>query len=104
MALSAKEREKIVEEETLRYETRRDLHKGRSCTKGSCRRGRCSWLWILAAAILAYAAWSYAFCGRGGRHCPFMGSEGATPMCHHGGMGMDMGQDAPPSQTSPKKP
>lgn len=98
MALSAKEREKIVEEETLRYQTRQSLHH-EACAKHP-RRGR--WLWILAAAILAYAAWSYAFCG--GARCPFMGAHGAVPMCHHGGMGMDMGQDVQPGQPIPKKP
>lgn len=61
MALSAKERERIVEEERLRFETRQALH-AEACAKHP-RRGR--WLWWLAALALAYAAYSHIVCGRG---------------------------------------
>ncbi len=71
MALTTKERERIIEEEKLRYETRQTLHH-EACAKHKPRR----WLWWVVAALIAYAAYCHFFCG------------GAS--CHHG-MGMGMG-------------
>jgi hypothetical protein len=77
MALSPKEREKIIEEERLRYETRQALH-AEACAKHP-RRGR--WLWWLAAGLLAYAAWCWIACGGGS--CLRGGAEGHAG-CKHG--------------------
>lgn len=115
MALSPKEREKIIEEEKLRYETRQALH-AEACAKHP-RRGR--WLWWLAAGILAYAAYSYFACGRGwcrhwGAGCK-AGVHGAWgghacckdkggPACKHHGMMMDANPDVEEGQPIPKKP
>lgn len=75
MALTPKEREKIIEEETLRYETRQALH------EAACGRHRPNrWLWWLAAAGLAYFAYCHFVCGD-------------SMSCHHGyGMGGPAGK------------
>ena len=98
MALTAKERERIIEEETLRFETRQNLHRA-AC--GQHRSGR-RWLWWIAAAVLAYAVWCHFACGD-------------SMSCHHGfGMGgpagkhcLYHGEDADagvePGQPLPKK-
>lgn len=101
MALSPKEREKIIEEERLRYETRQALH-AEACAKHP-RRGR--WFWWLGALILAYAAYSHLACGRG--WCSHWGAgckAGHHRMaCKHPGM-MDAHPDVEPGQPIPKKP
>lgn len=80
MALSPKERERIIEEETLRFTTRRDLQ-AQACASHP-RRGR--WLWVLALALLALVLWHHGRCCRMGMACHggigMMGMEG----CHHG--------------------
>lgn len=63
MALSPKEREKIIEEETLRYETRQNLHK-QYCAGRPVR-----WPWIVLGALLVYALWAHIFCG--GQGCDY---------------------------------
>lgn len=98
MALSPKEREKIIEEEKLRYETRQALH-AEACAKHP-RRGR--WLWWLAAGILAYAAYCHYACGRGGCWHRGHGMMGAS--CKHHGMMMDPNPDVEAGQPIPKKP
>ncbi len=66
MALSPKERENIVEEETLRFQTRAGLG---APPRGGCR-GRL-WLWCLAFFVLGYAV--HGLCLRGACHepCPY---------------------------------
>ena len=71
MALSPKERENIIEEETLRYETRRNLCK-KACAERPVR-----WPWVVLGAILVYALWAHIFCGSNG--------------CSYGRMGMGSG-------------
>lgn len=119
MALTPKERAKIVEEETLRYETRQALHT-EACAKHPRRR---RWLWWLAALVLAYAAYSYFACGRGwcrswGASCKagahgMMGHAGCEKPCCKGGHGsackhgagmMDENPDVEAGQPIPKKP
>ena len=110
MALSPKEREKIIEEERLRYETRQALH-AEACAKHP-RRGR--WLWWLALALLAFAAYSWfscggAFCGRRMGMGAGMGPMGAwhgqmPPHCMHGPMGQDGDAGVKPGQPIPDKP
>lgn len=85
MALSPKEREKIVEEERLRFETRQALH-AEACAKHP-RRGR--WLWWAALILLGYAAWCWMACGGG-----FCGHRGMS--CRHGGYGMMDGHGGKP--------
>ena len=80
MALSAKERERIIEEEQLRYETRQTLHR-EACAKHRPNR----WLWWLAVAAVAYVVYCFAFCG--GARCP-MGYHGSWmhgAKCSHQG-------------------
>ena len=67
MALSPKEREQIVEEETLRFETRQGLHAAK-CARGHGR--RFGWL-----CLLAFFALGYAVHGIRGRGCPFDGGS-----------------------------
>lgn len=75
MALTAKERENIIEEETLRFETRQNLHRA-AC--GQHRRHR--WFWWVGAVVIAVALWCHFSCGEGGS-------------CHHGfGMGGPAGK------------
>jgi hypothetical protein len=59
VSLSPKERERIIEEETLRYETRRNLHK-KACAERPVR-----WPWVVLGALLVYALWAHIFCGSG---------------------------------------
>ena len=99
MALSAKDRERIVEEEQLRFETRQTLAR-EHCAK--CRPNR--WLWWLAAAALAYVVFSFLVCGgkscsMGGHHDGWMQSG---KFCHHGEM-MDSQAAPEPDQALPPK-
>jgi hypothetical protein len=79
VALSPKERERIIEEETLRYETRRNLHK-KACAERPVR-----WPWVVLGLLLVYLLWSHIFCrgescGLGMsnfKHCPYQGSNWA---------------------------
>jgi hypothetical protein len=95
VALSAKERERIIEEETLRFETRRNLHK-KSCAERPVR-----WPWIILGILLVYGLWSHIFhrsesCSMGMmnfHHCPFQGSNWA-PDDH----GVAPGQPIPPEK------
>jgi hypothetical protein len=65
MGLSAKEQERIIEEEKLRFKVRQDLH-AQACAAHP-RRGR--WFWIAAVLVALLVLW---------RHCPYSG------MCCHG--------------------
>lgn len=106
MALSPKERKKIIEEEKLRFETRQSLQ-AEACARHP-RRGR--WLWWLALILLACAAYNWfscggAFCG----HRMGMGPMGAwhgqmPPHCmQHGPMGPDDASGVKPGQPIPDK-
>jgi hypothetical protein len=94
MALTPKDREKIVEEETLRYETRQALHRA-ACAQHRPNR----WLWWLAVAALGYVVYCWAFCGgmsclhhggMMGKHCAYSQMQGAE--------GMEPGQALPPKK------
>ena len=85
MALTPKEREKIIEDETLRFETRKNLH-GQACANHP-RRGR--WLWVLGAVLLGWALYCHFVCGGAsclrrpgmmeGRHCQMHGEMMGGP-------------------------
>jgi hypothetical protein len=98
MALSPKEREKIIEEETLRFETRRNLHSAR-CARGHGR--RFGWLWLLAFFALGYAV--HGLCRRA---CPWEQGGMFPGHCVYGaGMMPQDGQaaagNAAPDQSKP---
>jgi hypothetical protein len=119
MSLSPNEREKFIEEERLRFESRQALH-AEACAKHP-RRGR--WLWWVGVAVLAYGTWTFFACGpRGFCHyghpgCvygmgygagmgPGMMGMGGRP-CLHGMQGMAQPDDdsaVKPGQPVPKKP
>jgi len=84
--LSPKEREKIVEEETLRFETRHNLQ-GNSCGR-PC--GRHRWLWFLAFFILGYAV--HGLVRRG---CPMGCHWDAMAPGHHCVMGEGLASKGP---------
>ena len=96
MALSPKEKEQIIEEETLRFETRKNLS-AQNCSQ-HCGRGRHRWLWYLVFFVLGMAMHGLL------RHCcPWGGCAWAgqgMPPGHHCmlGQGMEPGGDdkAPP--------
>ena len=67
MALSPKERENIAEEETLRYETRRNLH------RQYCARRRPIWPWILLAVVAAWLCLRHRYCRP--YHCTYSGGQ-----------------------------
>ncbi len=69
MALSPKERERIIEEEQLRFETRQTLMR-ESCAKHRSSR----LLWWVAGAALIFAVYSHFACG--GPSCAWSGHEG----------------------------
>jgi hypothetical protein len=79
MALSPKERERIIEEERLRFETKQALWAEQCARRPRHRR----WLWLLAIAAVGYALWCHLACGGPyracrydgmmGRHCPYHG-------------------------------
>lgn len=71
MALSAKERERIIEEERLRFETKQALW-AEHCARHP-RRHR--WLWAVAALVVGYLVWCHFACG-------------GVSTCHRDGMGM----------------
>jgi hypothetical protein len=102
MALSAKERERIIEEEQLRYETRQTLHR-EHCAKNRPSR----WLWRIAIIAVAYFVLSYAFCG--GARCP-MGygyhggwMHGGGKVCDHGDWVGEAEKGEPGQPLPPKK-
>jgi hypothetical protein len=86
MPLSPKEQERIIEEETLKYETRRNLH-AKSCASQP-RRGR--WLWYLVFFVLGFAFHGVLgrLCRYGEPYCPWQGY--GMGMGHHCMMGQDM--------------
>jgi hypothetical protein len=79
VALSPKERERIIEEETLRFETRRNLHK-KACAERPVR-----WPWILLGLALVFGLWCHIFCGGSscgagasfGKRCPYQSQSWA---------------------------
>jgi hypothetical protein len=97
MALTPKERERIIEEERVRFETKQALW-AEHCAKHP-RRGR--WLFWVAALVLALALWhhhracyygGYGHMGMGpGAHCMHPGWDGAQPQ-------------EPGAQPAPKQP
>jgi hypothetical protein len=98
MALSPKEREKIVEEETLKFETRTNLHSQRCAGRHA---GRKSWLWFLAFFLLGYAV--HGMCQRA---CPW-GGDGMIPAHCRMGAGMlppPDGQDSADQGQAPSAP
>jgi hypothetical protein len=73
VALSPKKRERILEEEQLRFEIRKTLER-EHCAKNRPSR----LLWWVAVAALVYAAFSFFACGgpscsHGPAHCPYQG-------------------------------
>jgi len=97
MALTPKEREKIIEEEQLRFETRQTLAR-EHCAKHRPNR----WLWRLAFLALIAAVVCHFACG-GGRACAWA----PHPGCMHEGYGYgvpDKDAGAEPGQPlAPKK-
>jgi hypothetical protein len=97
MALSPKERERIIEEEQLRFETRKTLMR-ESCAKHRPSR----LLWWVAAAALIFAIYSHFACG--GPSCAWSGHEGRR--CPYSGAtavpdkdaGVEPGQPLPPQK------
>jgi hypothetical protein len=86
VALTPKERERIIEEETLRYETRRNLMH-QHCSSRPRR-----WPWVLLGLALVWLLYTHIFCGGMGygsschswgpkAHCPYEAQEeaGAAP-------------------------
>jgi hypothetical protein len=81
MALSPKEKARIIEEEQLRFKVRQDLH-AQACAQHP-RRGR--WLWAVALLVLAAALWMHGrCCSYGGFACHNGMGRMVCPM--HGGM------------------
>jgi hypothetical protein len=93
MALSPKERERIIEEETLRYETRRNLHH-QYCSSRPRR-----WPWILIGILAVCFLYNHIFC-RGG-YCGW----GHERMGYHcGGMNWAPQQDESKTEPAPQAP
>ena len=103
MALTAKERERIIEEETLRFETRQNLLR-EQCGQHRGRRRRWWWLAALVLAVALYChfecreegcSWGHARCAHAGmmegKKCPYHGS-----MDQEGGV--EPGQPIPPKK------
>ncbi len=86
MALSPKDRERIIEEETLRYETRQNL-----CKK-ACNDRPLRWPWVVLGALLVYGLWCYVFCAPGSGSCG-----------HHGKMGMKSGHKCSSMMWAPEE-
>jgi hypothetical protein len=111
MALSPKDREQIIDDETLRHEIRRNLH-AQACAQ---RGGRGRWLWFAAFFALGYAAhalscgacpWGRASCGMGGpgammpgHHC--MMGEGMLPPGAEPDAAKAPGAESQPAGTKP---
>jgi hypothetical protein len=128
MALTDKEKESIVEEETLRYSTRKSLSEAGGCCKGGsghghgCGKGRCgSWLgWgvavVLGLIMLFHCNPCRKACptGMGGPGCRMMGGhgwqnqQGMQPNCRgfKGGMMQEQGDEgaADKAPAAPAKP
>jgi hypothetical protein len=92
MALSPKEREQIIEEETLRFETRQGLG-GKHCSSRPCGGGG-RWLWLVAGLALGYALHGVLGCC-GGHACSMEG------MGHHCTMGSMNGDSVEPGMPIP---
>jgi hypothetical protein len=96
VALSPKERERIIEEETLRYETRQNL-----CRK-QCAGRPVRWPWVILGFILVYALWAHIFCR--GASCSFghygMSGHSCTGMnwAPQENSGVEPGQPIKPEQ------
>ncbi|HXC65166.1 MAG TPA: hypothetical protein VNZ67_12460 [bacterium] len=92
MALSAKEQERIIEEEKLRFKIRQDLH-AEACARHP-RRGR--WLWVLAALVAVWVLWMHGRCCLFGAYSCHSGMGGRPGMgCpYHGGMMPPADQDS----------
>ena len=99
MALTPKERERIIEEEQLRYETRQTLHR-EACAKHRPNR----WLWRIAIVVLAIAAWCHFSCGDGPSCRHGFGMMGAGKHClYHGEGAQDGVEPGQPIPQAPKK-
>ncbi len=72
MPLTEKERQRIIDEETLRHETRQALAKRTQASR------QVIWPWILAGAALVWLAWGWAFCP------PSSCMHGSAQGCMHG--------------------
>ena len=100
MALTPKDREKIIEEETLRFETRQNLHAQACATHPRCGR----WLWVLAVVALGWALWCHFMCGGAscmvGHRMPGM-MEGKRCQMH--GEMMGGVEDPTPAKEAPAK-
>ena len=94
MALSPKERENIIEEETLRFETRRNLHK-KACAARPVR-----WPWIVLGALLVYGLWSHIFCK--GESCDWHAMRGGHK-CAGMAWSPEEGGGAPGQPVAPEK-
>ena len=94
MALSPKEREKIIEEETLRFETRMNLHK-KACAERPVR-----WPWVLLGIAAVLLLYSRIFCG--GQSC-FGGHFGHSGYTCHGMMLDNDDAAVKPGQPLPPK-
>jgi hypothetical protein len=100
VALSPKERERIIEEEQLRFETRQALHREHCAKHRPSRR-----LWWLAVLALAYFAFRFLFCG--GASCPMGYGHGGwmhgQEKCWHHGEWAEPGEKGEPGQPLPPK-
>lgn len=74
MALTAKERERIIEEETLRYETQLNLRK-KYCAERPVR-----WPWFLLGLLLLFFVARHLFCPYGS--CDSMRGYHGCPYSH----------------------
>jgi hypothetical protein len=90
MALSAKEQERIIEEERLRFKIRQDLH-AEACARHP-RRGR--WLWVLALLVLGWVLWMHGRCCGGYACHSGMAGRPGVGCPYHGGMMPPTDQDS----------
>ena len=95
MALTPKERARIIEEEQLRYETRQQLHREQCAQKHPRRR-----LWWIVLIVLAVAAYCHFSCGEGScwHHGGMMGKHHCAMGEMPGPDGVEPGQPVPPKK------
>jgi hypothetical protein len=105
MALSEKEKQRIIEEEELRFETRKRLKSESGCScgghHGCCHGHRRGWFWtILIVVALAFAVKCMIFC-HGGMCRMDRGPWG--PGCRMGGpqAPVEPGSEAPAPMQKP---